>query len=389
MWNMIKLKCLFSDKARGWEMGNRPIASQLRSIRLHLHASWYLVVIMIAGILVTQFPVNYPLPERILFGLLGGLLFLASLTVIQVLNNLAAILVRIPVRNCTLFAFGGVTPVPEGGTSPGREIVMAVVKFLLNLIMAAIFNWLNLSQSSTNNPQIVLLVQWLAFFWYMLAIVHILPAFPLVGGRILAALVWKATGNYMKSMWLAASIGSYIGICLSLGGIALLVLSGQVVNGLLLIFFGWALQRGAAFSSQRAALLGILQNTTAKNIMTKEFPSIGPGLNLEELIRDYVLVTGRDFFAIADQGKLLGIVTARNIKQVPKNRWGSTLVGTIMTPWRVAGATSGEQPAAHVLEKIDQFGVDHLPIAENGDIIGVVIRDDLYRLARIRVQLKI
>jgi CBS domain-containing protein len=380
---------LIQRKAQGSDMDNQSKPKRLRSIRVHVHASWYLVVILISGILVTQFPVSYHLPERIFLGTLGGLLFLISLIVVQFLTNLVAILLRIPVRNCTLLVFGGVSPVPENGTSPAREIALAIITLLLNLIMAAIFNWLNLSQSNTNNPSIISILQWLAFLWYMLAIVHIVPAFPLVGGRILAALIWKATRNYTHSMTIAATIGSYIGICLSLGGIALLGLAGQIVNGMMLIFFGWALQRGAAFSKRRFGLLGILQNTTAKNIMTKEFPSIGPGLNLEQLIHDHVLVTGRDFFVVADQGKLLGIVTFKNIKHVSKNRWGSTSVGSIMTPWKVAETISGEQPAANVLEEIDQFGVDRLPISENGEIIGVVIRDDLYRLARIRVQLKI
>lgn len=368
-------------------MDNQPIIERLLSVRIRLHISYYLVVVLITGILATQYPVNYPLPERILLGLLGSLLFLASLLIVQLLNNLAAILVRIPVKNSRLFVFGGVAPVPEDSTSPRREIAAAIVTFLINLIMATVFNWLFLSQSSANSILIVLILQWLAFFWYMLALVHIVPAFPLVGGRILAAILWKTRGSYLGCIRLTATIGRFTGIGAILGGIALIALANQIENGLILIFFGWVLQAGATFGIRRTTLLAALQNTTVNKIM-REFPSISPGLNLEELISQQVLATGQDYFVVADQGKMLGIMTLQNIKRVPRDHWSSTLVGSIMTPWKETRKISSEQPAAHVLEEIEQYSGVYLPISENDEMIGTVARDDLYHLAKVREQMK-
>ncbi|MBI4188663.1 MAG: CBS domain-containing protein [Chloroflexi bacterium] len=370
-------------------MDNQPDLGRLLSVRMRVHPTWYLAVILITSILVTQYPGNYALWERVLMGLVASLLFLASMAVVQILTNLVSILARIPVRNATLFIFGGVAQVPEDSTSAGRETVTAIVTLLLNLMVAAAFNWLYLSQSRTSSSPIMLLLQWLTFFWYMLVLFHIVPAFPLAGGRVLAAGVWKVTNSYLRSMRLATTIGWCFGVGLSLGGAALLFLHGQIEDGLMLMFFGWALQGAATFSIRRATLFGALQSTRAKNIMTREFPSIGPDLNLEELVRDYVLMTGQDFFAVTDQGKLLGVVTTQNIKHVPKNRWGKTSVGMIMIPGRTVRTVSGEQSAAHALDEMDQFRIDRLPVLENGEMIGIVVRDNVYRLAEIRAQLKI
>ncbi len=366
--------------------------SKLRLIltaRTRVHRSWYLAVILITAILVTQYPGDYPLLDRIVLGLAGSLIFLVSITVVQLLADIIAILMGVPVRNATLFIFGGVAQVPEDSTRPGIEVSRALVTFLLNLIMAGIFNWLYLRQSTTSASPPVILLQWLAFFWYMVFLFHILPVFPLVGGQILAGGIWKATGNYQHSVRLAARAGWFLGIGLILGGLALLLMSDQILNGLMLMFFGWALQSAAVFSGQRVAQFGALQNTRAKDIMTREFPPLSPYMNIGEIVRDNVVKTGQDYFAVIESGRLLGIVTARNINKVPKRRWDLTQVGKVMTAAEKVKTVDGEKPAAHILEYMDQLRVGRMPVLENGEIIGIVTRESLNRLAMIREALKI
>ncbi len=370
-------------------MDNQAKTEHLLSIRMRVHPAWYLAAILITGILVTQYSGDYPLRERIFLGLIGSLLFLASMTVVQFLTNLASLLLHIPAKNVTLFVFGGVTQVPEDSTSAGREAIVAVVNLLLNILVAAVFYWLYLGQTGTFNSPIVLLLEWLAFFWYMLALFHIFPAFPLAGGRILAAVIWKATGSYLRSMHIVTPIGWCFAAGLILGGVILLLRSSQLANGLLLLFFGWVLLGAVTLSSRRATLLGALQNTKMKKMAAWEFPSIGPDLKLTELIRDNVLVTGQHFFVVTDQGKLLGVVTTEDIKHISKKLWALTSVSMMMTPGRIVRTVSGEQSGAHALEVMDQFNIDHIPVLENGQVIGVVGRDSLYRFARIRAQLKV
>ena len=162
-------------------MDSQTVPRLLNSTRIRLHPTWYLAIILITTILVTQYPGNYTFRDRIFLGLAGGLLFLASMTLVQVLTNLAARLIHIPVRNAMLFVFGGVAQVPEDSTSPGRELATAGVNLVLNFGAAVIFNWLFLRRAEADTSVIVLLLQWLAFFWYIVALFHLLPAYPLAG----------------------------------------------------------------------------------------------------------------------------------------------------------------------------------------------------------------
>ena len=172
-------------------MDNQSPIRRFLSIRLRFHPTWFLVIILITGVLITGYPENYPLWERISLGLGGSLLFLASMACVQLLANIATMVIHLPVRNTTLFIFGGVVQLPEDVTSTRNEIIAAIVTIILNLLMAVVFNWFYLHIASTSNSPIVLIIQWLALFWYFIAFFHIIPAFPLSGGKILAALIWR------------------------------------------------------------------------------------------------------------------------------------------------------------------------------------------------------
>jgi CBS domain-containing protein len=123
--------------------------------------------------------------------------------------------------------------------------------------------------------------------------------------------------------------------------------------------------------------------------MTKEFPSIDPGLSIENLISEYIFITGQDCFAITDQEKLLGIVNTRDIKHIPRIRWASTPVKMIMRPLKKVRTITSEHLGAHILEQIDQYRLERMPVLDEGKISGIVFRSSLYRLAKIRAQLKI
>ncbi len=358
-------------------------------IRVRIHSTWYLAFILITGVLVTWFPEDYPLSQRIILGVTGSLLFLVSMGIRQLLLDFLAIFVGIPLKNVTLFVFGGTTQVPQDTTRPAGELIVAAGGLLLNLIIAGIFNWAYLGQSSTDNAAIVGLLQWLAFFWYMLALLHFLPGFPLGSGRILLAIVWKATKDYVRAIRITTWLGWGIGVLLTLGGIYLLVISRQTVNGLLLAFLGWALQAAATQSRRRAMLLQALQNTRAADITTSEFPSVAPELSLGQVVRDYILVNGQDYFTVAERGKLLGIVTADNMKHLPREQWGVTPIRQIMTPARKVKTVQADKSGAHLLEQMDQSRTDEMPVLANDELIGIVVRDSLIRLARIRADLRI
>ncbi|MFO0736626.1 MAG: hypothetical protein U0270_12140 [Labilithrix sp.] len=118
----------------------------------------------------------------------------------------------LPVNRLTLFVLGGVTDVEGAPATPRTEVVGAI------------------------------------------AAPALLPAYPLDGGRLLRAAVWRASGDVDRATRYAAWSGQVVGWALVLGGIAL-ALSHLESAGLLAAVVGWFVASASAQGYERVARL--------------------------------------------------------------------------------------------------------------------------------------
>jgi CBS domain-containing protein len=366
-----------------------PNLGEFLKMRVRLHYTWSVAFLLSIAIMVTQFPETYPLWQRIILGLCEGLLFLAVISIRQFALGFLALRRHIPARRVTLFVFGGVSHLTKQTSLPIVEQLMALAGLMSNFILVGIIYVVYLILVGTGNVVIVELIQWLAFIVLMLALFHFLPGFPLDGGRLLRAIIWRASGDFDRATRIANRFGEAIGWLVILGGVAILIITRQWHVGLMLAFVGWVLRSAAAQSRRQTVLLEALQNITAREIISKECPLINKELTIYQLVQGCVLVTGQRNFVIVDDAKLHGIVTMRDIRAIPKKRWESTCVGEIMTPAIEFKVADSNQSAASLLEQMDESGTSLMPVLENEKVIGIVVRDSLVRLGKTRAELGI
>ena len=357
-------------------------------VRLRLHRSWVIAFILITAIVVTQFPEAYPLWERAALGLVASFLFFIAVSIREISLNFLALNEGIPGREVTLFVFGGVSQVAKEETRPALELLLAAAGLLSNLVIAGICYVIYSALVNTGSVLIAGLILWLSFLYFMLALLHFIPVFPLDGGRFLRMLLWKATGNYDGATRIASWAGQGVGFLFIAGGILLLIFSRQWINGSVLALIGWVLNTGATQGHRPVILRKTLDGLVARDVITREGHIISPELNLGQLVREHIMVAGQRHFVVTDGVKLLGVVTVRNIKSIPKERWDSTTVGEIMTPAGELKTAQAEQPAAGLLEQMDEWHLDHIPVLEQDRVIGIVVRDSIRRLVKTRAELK-
>jgi len=362
--------------------------NRMLGVRLRLHPTWAVAFILIIAMMVTQFPEAYPLWQRMILGVTASLLFFIAVGFREVILNFLALNRGIPVQRVTLFAIGGLPQIPKGDTQPLLELLMGTAGLLLNLIIAGIFYTIHSALVNTTHVIIDGIILWTAYLYFLLALFHFIPVFPLDGGRLLRTLLWKFTGDYDRSTNIASWAGQGLGLLLIAYGILLLVLSQQWFNGLTLIFVGWVLYLAAVQSRRQTALREALQHIAARDMMSGESPIIAtPQFTVGQLVRDCILVTGQRYFVVSEEGKLRGVVTTRDIKKVPKKRWNSTKISRVMTPASQLKTADAQQSAASLLELMDELGLKRMPVLENDKVIGVISQDNLNRLKKTRVEL--
>ena len=371
-------------------MGNAFNLGRVFGIQFRLHYTWFIIFILITTSLSWQlFPRSYPDWPWLLYWVIGivtSLLFFTSVLAHELAHSLVGRAHGIPVRSITLFIFGGIAEMTKEAAHPGAEFKMAAAGPACSLVIGGLFALLYLLTRSTIQP-IAAMALWLAYINVALAVFNLIPGFPLDGGRVFRSILWRISGNYGRSSRIAARVGQGIGYLLILGGILIMFILHDWFSGLWMVFIGWFLGNAASVSYRQVQWREVLRGFTASQAMTSDCPTVPPWTTVNQLVQEYAFATGHSCFLVAEEGRLWGIVTLHNIKTVSQPDWNVTQVKEIMTPVDKLKVAYPEQDALSILEQMNESNINQMPVVSEGRVIGLIARDSLIRLLRIRSQL--
>ena len=232
-------------------MGSAFNTRSVFGIQLRLHYSWFIIFILITIPLVSPHWTSF---LWWVMGIATSLLLFASVVAHELAHSLVGKANGIPIESITLFIFGGVAQMTREATHPGAEFKMAAAGPACSLVIGSLFGLLWFFIPGMTGA-IAIMIQWLAIMNLALAGFNLIPGFPLDGGRVFRSLLWRFTGNYMRSTQIATQVGQGIGYLFILGGILIVFLHPfglDWFSGLWLAFIGWFL-RNAALASYRQA----------------------------------------------------------------------------------------------------------------------------------------
>ncbi len=147
---------------------------------------------------------------------IGVLGFLVSLVGHELGHSYVADRNDVKVVEITLWLFGGVAKLEGDADNPGAEFRIAAAGPAMSFVMAGIFGLGFWAVDVLDGSRVLLsLLLWLAAINVVLAISNLLPAFPLDGGRMLRAILWRRTRRKLT----ATRTASLLGQLLALGGI--------------------------------------------------------------------------------------------------------------------------------------------------------------------------
>lgn len=371
-------------------MGSSWKIGQVFGIPIRMHYTWIIIFVLITVSLITYVPgsTEYPLVDRIFFGVVTSLLFFISIIIHELFHSIVAVKNGIPVKDITLFVFGGVSQITKEAGRPGTELVMAIMGPVSSYALAGIFFGLASVIMAVGYDLASVFAGWLAYINLALGTFNLIPGFPLDGGRVLRSIIWMVSGNYARATRVATTVGRVVAYLFIFGGIVVLFTQDWFA-GLWLAFIGWFLESAASSSQRQAALKEALRGYKARDVMTSECVSIPPDVSVSQLVHDHILPTGRRCVFVLDQGNLQGVVSLSDIKMASKETWDRTRVADIMTPVSKLKWVSPDEPALNLFERMDEHDVNQLPVVENGRVIGMIARDNVIRFLRTKAELGI
>jgi Zn-dependent protease len=362
---------------------------KLFGISVRIDYTWFIVFALVAGSLgFSYFPELYPGWSSAIYWLMGvatALIFFCSVLAHEMAHSLVSRSRGVPVHSITLFIFGGVARISDEPKGPGSEFWMALAGPATSIGLGFIFGALYLATRKMGTL-LPAMFELLAYINLVVAVFNLIPGFPLDGGRILRSIIWKITGDLKKSTRIASVMGRIIAYLLILLG-ASRVLAGNLLNGMWIAFIGWFLQNAAASSYRQLALREMLQGAKVKDVMMRDCVGLSKDLTIQELVDNYILSTVHRCFPVMDNDNVIGIITLHRVKDVPREKWKTTRIEDAMTPLDEMKAIHPDDDLYTTMRQMTAEDEDQFPVMENGQLTGMLARDDLARFINARTEL--
>jgi Zn-dependent protease len=182
----------------------------LFGFRIGVARSWFLILFLLIFLLSGEFHQALHSSDSVAYltAVITVLILFASLLVHELGHAVVARREGIGVRRIDLFLFGGLTEMSRDAASPGEVFRIAAAGGLATFCFVLVCLAVDLAlvgphrlihaaelDGTVRITPVLLSLSWLLFWNVLLLVFNLVPAFPLDGGRMTRAIVWRVTGE--------------------------------------------------------------------------------------------------------------------------------------------------------------------------------------------------
>lgn len=360
-------------------------------IQISLNYSWFIIFGLIAWSLAQgyfpQMRPDLPLMTYWLMGLITALLLFLSVLLHELSHSYIALASGIEIKGITLFIFGGLARISREPSDARTEFKIAIAGPAASLALALVF-WLSSRGVDFLMPGSVIS----SIFYYLFLIngilvaFNLIPGFPLDGGRLLRAYLWNRTDNLKEATRIASRVGKWFALLLIFAGFANII-TGRLLNGIWFVFIGMFLRQAAAESYQVVVLQHSLEGVKVRDLMTSNVIAVDEGLSVAELVEGYFFKYRCTSFPVVSGEELRGIITLKVVKKLPREEWAYKQVRDIMSGVFSDAVLHPDESAVDALRKMTTEEKGRLPVVEGGRLKGILARNDIMSLYKVKSDL--
>jgi predicted transcriptional regulator len=153
---------------------------------------------------------------------------------------------------------------------------------------------------------------------------------------------------------------------------------------------GMFLQGAAKASYQQLVTRKALEGEPVRRFMKTDPVTVSPSVSLEQLVEGYVYKYHFKMFPVVeDSDRLLGCVTTKQVKEIPRQDWGRKTVGELASQCSPENSIEPQADAMKALSIMNQTGNSRLMVVEKGRLVGIIALKDLLELLSLKVELEV
>ena len=333
----------------------------------------------------------WPTWQYWLLGVIGSVGFFVCVLAHEISHSIVANRAGIPVEGITLFVFGGVSQLKKETETPGDEFRVAAAGPAMSVGLGLACGALYLGLDGALPAQARAILFYFAFINLALAAFNLLPGFPLDGGRLLRAVLWNRYQDMARATVAASRWGEAIGTGFAAFGLFLICWAAvhqQLWLGpLWLVVIGLFLRHVARASYRQLAVRDAFAGLTPREVMQPDVVTVEPDLALDRLVDEYFYTHKFRSFPVLEGGRLIGVISLKDVQAVPRAQWPARRVRDAMHLVREENLVRPGDDLSDVFRKMAEEDKGHLPVVEDGRLVGIVTRHDIMTLIQLKTDL--
>jgi len=278
----------------------------------------------------------------------------------------------IEIEEIVLHPFGGLARLKTEPQNPRAELRIAVAGPASSFLFALLaFAATKVAALGNYNATVVVFFL-IAWGNLLLAVFNLFPGYPLDGGRVLRALLWRRSGSIQDATRMAGICGILIGGTLILFGVYILIAPSWRPSQ---PFFmgGWSILVGLFLLDTAAKVVKGAPDArllTAGDVMSTPI-AVDPNMTIANLIDDVLPLHRQTSFPVAVNGRAHGILALADLKSLPREKWHSSHVKDFMRPINQRLFVTTLVTLESATELMKENGVGALAVLNNqGQLVG-------------------
>lgn len=311
----------------------------------------------------------------LVFGLLTTIILFVSIFLHEYAHSVVARMEGVEVLEIVLHPFGGLARFRHEPDTPRAEFRIAIAGPAASFLIAIFFVVLMVGADALDLKILVTLAFFLALWNFLLAVFNMFPGYPLDGGRVLRAYLWRRGTDLNEATILTGKFGKIIAIALIVFGIIILL---SAKDGFFTGF--WTIVVGIfLYDSARGIIKQVneFENLSVEEAM--QLPvTILPESDVLKFVDTILPIHRRTVFLVAENKQFYGVLMLEDLKKLPREDWQKTKIRNVMRPvapeyFVETNATLSEAKGLMRENGIGSLGV----INARGELVGFLQRGRL------------
>lgn len=353
----------------GFEFFKRQtVLARVSGIPVRADVRWFLVLFLMTSITAASIePLVKNLAGSVILGFLTTIVFFVSIFLHEFAHAVAARFENLKVVEIVLHPFGGLTRFAHEPKTPRAEFRIAIAGPAASFLLAVLFALLMSAASSAGMDILWTLLFLLALANFLLAVFNLFPGYPLDGGRVLRAYLWRNGKDLNEATILTGRCGQVIAVGLCVLGVFFVIARGQFFMGF------WAILTGLFLFDSARNIIGEVHAAEKRLVGdVMQLPvSIAPDVVIQRVVDDILPMNRQTAFPVANERQLYGILVLEDLKNVPREHWRKIAVRDVMRPIAAEHFVEADTPLADARELMRTNGVGAVGVIDDaGYLVG-------------------